>query len=78
MFLQNNVHGRKVKRRSWRSEQSQIKMSLVTIERPFDQCNGETMKAFKQWKDVIRFQKIAMAVERSMIGGGQDWTMETS
>lgn len=53
-------------------------MSLVTIERPFDQHNGETVKAFKQWKDVIRFQKIAMAVERSMIGGGQDWTMETS
>ena len=42
-------------------------MSPVTTERALEQCNGETLKAFKQWKDIIGFQKIAMAVEWSMI-----------
>lgn len=45
-------------------------MSPVTTERALEQCNGGTLKAFKQWKDIIGFQKIAMAVEWSMIWRG--------
>lgn len=52
-------------------------MSLVTIERPLGQCNGEALKAFKQWKDIIKFQKVAMAVVEHDLEGSRpdhaDW-----
>lgn len=50
-------------------------MSLVTTESHSKQSNGEAPKGFKQWKDIIRFQKIAMAVGwRQSFGGSKDGT----
>lgn len=56
-------------------EKGPNQMSLVTTESHSKQSNGEALKGFKQWKDIIRFQKIAVARGwRQSLGGSKDWT----